>query len=147
MPGYNKASDSDRPGGGGAGSEAAAVAGGGRSAAAAGSTAAPPSVSIGSSAASGAAPPETMVVSWFRALPERWDISASKKNIRPGAVLRFRIRDPMPFWPLDPVSGMGKKTGSGSGMNNPVHISESLEFNFLGYNTQIIWRGTGIRDG
>jgi hypothetical protein len=30
--------------------------------------------------------------------------------------------------PLDPVSGMGKKSGSGSGMkNNPDHISESLE--------------------
>ena len=26
-----------------------------------------------------------------------------------------------------PGSGMGKKSGSGSGMNNPDHISESLE--------------------
>jgi hypothetical protein len=26
---------------------------------------------------------------------------------------------------------MGEKTGSGSGMNNPDHISESLENNFL----------------
>ena len=39
----------------------------------------------------------------------------------------IRIRDPVPFWPLDPESGMGKKSGSGSGMNNPDHISESLE--------------------
>jgi hypothetical protein len=38
-------------------------------------------------------------------------------------VLRIRIRDPVPFWPLDPESGMGKKSGSGSGMNNPDHIS------------------------
>jgi len=31
------------------------------------------------------------------------------------------------FDPLDPGSGMGKKSGSGSGMNNPDHFSESLE--------------------
>jgi hypothetical protein len=42
-------------------------------------------------------------------------------------VLRIRIRDPVPFWPLDPESGMGKKSGSGSVMNNPDHISEGLE--------------------
>jgi hypothetical protein len=28
---------------------------------------------------------------------------------------------------LTPGSGMGKKSGSGSGMNNPDYISESLE--------------------
>ncbi len=28
---------------------------------------------------------------------------------------------------LTPGFGMSKKSGSGSGMNNPVHISESLE--------------------
>jgi hypothetical protein len=39
----------------------------------------------------------------------------------------LRIRDPVPFRPLDLGSGMGKKTGSESGMNNPDHISESLE--------------------
>jgi hypothetical protein len=37
---------------------------------------------------------------------------------------------------LTPVSGMGKKQdpdpGSGSGMNNQDHISESLETMFLG---------------
>jgi hypothetical protein len=27
----------------------------------------------------------------------------------------------------DPESGIGKKSGSGSGMNNPDHISESLK--------------------
>jgi hypothetical protein len=48
------------------------------------------------------------------------------------AVLRIPIRDPVPFWPLDPGSGMGKKSGSGSaGMNNPDHISESLKTIFL----------------
>ncbi len=36
-----------------------------------------------------------------------------------------RIRDPVPFRPLDLASGMGKKSGSGSGMNNPDHLSES----------------------
>ncbi len=30
---------------------------------------------------------------------------------------------------LIPGSGMGKKSGSGSGINNPDHISESLETN------------------
>jgi hypothetical protein len=38
-------------------------------------------------------------------------------------VLRIRIRYPLPFLPLDP--GWVKK--SGSGMNNPDHISESLK--------------------
>ncbi len=35
----------------------------------------------------------------------------NKRDIRP--VLRIRIRDPVPFWPLDPGSGRGKKSGSG----------------------------------
>jgi hypothetical protein len=34
------------------------------------------------------------------------------------------------FLTLDQGSGMGKKSGSGSGMNNPDHIFESLETNF-----------------
>ncbi len=68
----------------------------------------------------------------------------------------LRIRDPVPFWPLDPGSGMGKKSGSGSGMNNPDHISESLETIFLGlkYLNSLMrirdtgWKkiGSGIRD-
>jgi hypothetical protein len=41
------------------------------------------------------------------------------------SVLLIRIRDPLPFWPLDPGSGMCKE--SGSGMNNPDLISRSLE--------------------
>ncbi len=40
-------------------------------------------------------------------------------------MLRIRIRDPVPFLPLDP--GWVKKSGSGSGMNNPDHISKNLE--------------------
>jgi hypothetical protein len=32
---------------------------------------------------------------------------------------------------LSPGSGKGKKSGSGSGMNNPDHISECLETIFL----------------
>jgi hypothetical protein len=31
---------------------------------------------------------------------------------------------------MDPGSGMGKKSGSGYGMNNPDHIPESLEIIF-----------------
>ncbi len=38
----------------------------------------------------------------------------------------LRIRDPVPFCPLDSGSGMGKKSGSRFGMNNLDHISESL---------------------
>ncbi len=37
------------------------------------------------------------------------------------AMLRIRYR--VPFWPLYSGSGMGKKSGSGSGMNNHDHIS------------------------
>ena len=33
------------------------------------------------------------------------------------------IRDLVPFWPLDPGSGMGKKSGSGSGMNNLENLN------------------------
>jgi hypothetical protein len=44
------------------------------------------------------------------------------------AVLRIRIRDPMSFWPL--VPGLIKKSGYGSGMNNPDHVSESFEIIF-----------------
>jgi hypothetical protein len=42
-------------------------------------------------------------------------------------VLRIRIRDAVPFWPLDAGSGMGKKSRSGSGMNIPDHVAESAE--------------------
>ncbi len=54
-------------------------------------------------------------------------------------VLRIRIWAPVPFWPLDP--GWVK-----SGMNNPAHISESLEtiyglkYRYLNF---LMW----IRDG
>jgi hypothetical protein len=30
--------------------------------------------------------------------------------------------DPVPFLPLDPGFGMGRKSASGSGMSNPDHI-------------------------
>jgi hypothetical protein len=54
------------------------------------------------------------------------------------------MRDPVPFWPLHPGSGMGKKSGSGSGMNNPDHNSKSLEKNFgLKYSNSLM----RIRDG
>jgi hypothetical protein len=43
------------------------------------------------------------------------------------SVLRIRILDPGSGSSLNPGSGMGKKSRSGSGMNVPDHISESLE--------------------
>jgi hypothetical protein len=39
---------------------------------------------------------------------------------------------------LTPGSGMGKKSRSGSGMNIPDHISESLETTFWVKNTSIL---------
>jgi hypothetical protein len=44
-----------------------------------------------------------------------------------------------------PGSRMGKKSVSGSGMNNPDHISESLKNSFFGlkYLNSLVW----IRDG
>ncbi len=42
----------------------------------------------------------------------------------------LRIRNPVPFLSLDPGSGMGEKSVSGSGMNNPDHISESFKIIF-----------------
>ncbi len=42
-------------------------------------------------------------------------------------MLRIRIRDPVPFGPLDPRSGMGKKIRIFIRDNIPDHISESLE--------------------
>ncbi len=46
-------------------------------------------------------------------------------------VLRIRIRDPVPFWPLHPGSGMVKNQDPGSEMNISDHISESLETIFV----------------
>ncbi len=60
------------------------------------------------------------------------------------------IRDWVPFWPLDPGSGMGRKSASGSGMNNPDHIFKSLEtilLIFLGSKYLISLWGSGILDG
>jgi hypothetical protein len=52
------------------------------------------------------------------------------------------VADPDPgsgaFLPLDLGSGMGKKTGTGSGMINLDHIFESLETNFLELKIKIL---------
>jgi len=50
------------------------------------------------------------------------------------AVLRIRIRDPVPFLPLDPGSGMGKKSGSGFRIQNeqPVSYFRELRNHFFG---------------
>jgi hypothetical protein len=42
-------------------------------------------------------------------------------------MLRIRIRDPVPFWPLDPGWVKNQDPRSGSGMNITDHISESFE--------------------
>jgi hypothetical protein len=54
------------------------------------------------------------------------------------SMLRIRIRDSVSFYPLDPGSGMGKKSKSGSGMNIPDHVSERLETIFWVKNTSIL---------
>jgi hypothetical protein len=78
--------------------------------------------------------------------------------LTPGSGIRDRIRDLVHFWPLEPGSGMGKI--SGSGMNNPDNISESLETSFWvkyinslnrirnGKNMDPRWKkiGSGIRN-
>ncbi len=66
------------------------------------------------------------------------------------------IRDPVLFdpWIRDPESGMDKNSGSGSGINNPNHIPESLEtvkfFDadpYLGSDIRNLFDpGSGIRD-
>jgi hypothetical protein len=49
-------------------------------------------------------------------------------------VLRIRIRDLVPFWPLDPGSGMSKKSGSGSGIRDeqPGSFFPELRNHFFG---------------
>jgi hypothetical protein len=58
------------------------------------------------------------------------------------------IRDPGWVKNQDPVRD-GKKSGSGSGMNNPDHISESLETIFGLKILKFFYSdpGSGIRDG
>jgi hypothetical protein len=51
------------------------------------------------------------------------------------AVLRIGIRDPVPFLPLDPGSGMGRKSGSGSGIRDeqPGSYFPELRNSFFGF--------------
>ncbi len=77
--------------------------------------------------------------------------------------VRIRIRDPVPFWPLDPGSGMSRKSASGSGIQDEQPGSYFLELrnHFLGlkYLNSLMrirdgdssdpgWKkvGSGIRD-
>ncbi len=61
-------------------------------------------------------------------------LEADAQNKQVGSVLRIRIRDPVPFWPRDPGSGMGNKSGSGSGIRDEQPRSYFLELrnHFLG---------------
>ncbi len=53
-------------------------------------------------------------------------------QVNPDRIMRSTsVADPGSGAFLTLGSGMGKKSGSGSGMNNPDHISESLETIFL----------------
>ncbi len=78
---------------------------------------------------------EAATISTHFNVTENYEIRPTGEYRRIGlfpTVLRIRIRDPVPLGPLDPGSGMGEKSGPGSGMNNPDHISESLETIFGG---------------
>jgi hypothetical protein len=80
---------------------------------------------------------------WFVCLsvfPPTLSISSSVADPDPGS----RIRDPMPFWSLDLGSGMGEKSWSGSRMNNPDHISESIETIFWDKILKNLWCGSEI---
>ncbi len=67
-------------------------------------------------------------------------------------VFRIRIRDPVPFWPLDPGSGMGKKSRSRSGIRiqdeHPVSYFRVLREKLLGVDVDLDFfdLGSGIRD-
>jgi hypothetical protein len=67
-----------------------------------------------------------------------YDVFEIFTKTRVPVCLVLRIWDPVPFRPLDPGSGafltprsggwvINQDPGSGSGINNPDHISESLE--------------------
>ncbi len=62
------------------------------------------------------------------------------------------IRDPVPFWPLDPGSGMGRKSASGSGIRDEQPGSYFLELRnpfflvFLGLKYLNYLMRIGIRD-
>jgi|688.fasta_scaffold1380369_1 hypothetical protein len=51
----------------------------------------------------------------------------SNKKIVLSPLLQILIRNPVPFYPWIWDPGWAKKSGSGSGINNADHISESLE--------------------
>jgi hypothetical protein len=66
-------------------------------------------------------------------------------------VLRIRIRDPVPFLPLDPGSGMGRKSASGSGIRYEQPGSYFLELRNHFFGVKILKffdanPGSGIRD-
>ncbi len=82
-------------------------------------------------------------LSGSRAGFRKWSVS-STTLLHEDFLSVFRIRDPVPFWPLDP--GWVKKSGSWSGMNNPDHISESLKNYFFVLNYLILWCKSGIRN-
>jgi hypothetical protein len=48
------------------------------------------------------------------------------------------VADPRSSAFIDPWIRDGKKPGSGSAMNNPNHISESLEIIVMGQNTEFL---------
>jgi hypothetical protein len=78
--------------------------------------------------------PEYFCALMHKKMEERPRYVGNCSNIWLTAVLRIRIRDPVP---LTPGSGIreGKSQdpdpGSRAGMNNPNHISDSLETIFL----------------
>jgi hypothetical protein len=54
-------------------------------------------------------------------------LSSSSIVLSDESVLRIRIRDPVPFRPLDPGSGTGRKLASGSGIRDEQPGSYFLE--------------------
>ncbi len=57
----------------------------------------------------------------MKKVPRITGTRAREKKITQKVYLKNRVANP------DPGSGIGKKSGSEFGMNNPDHISESLE--------------------
>jgi hypothetical protein len=68
-------------------------------------------------------PPLTSARSWSRSIPRLAHAIFLQVYRCCGSGSGIRCL----FDPLDPGSGMGKKSGSGSGISSPDHISESFE--------------------
>ncbi len=72
-----------------------------------------------------------MVVCFYAYLPASCILPVSAQCLPDCSNAVLRIRDPVPFWPLDPGWVDSQHPDTGSGINKPDHIFYSLETIFL----------------